>query len=114
MIFSKKYDVYRTFTRMLAVRAYIKFRFSLSLSLSATCTYICQSKCIGRDCFLLFSEECIVYIILTMSVFIGSQSFISIPSFMFVGAAVSEICESNRKNLQMAIFNLTLFLGIYM
>ena len=31
-----------------------------------------------------------------MPMFVGSQSFISIPSFMFVGAAVREICELNR------------------
>ena len=38
-----------------------------------------------------------------MPMFVGSQSFISIPSFMFVSTAVSEIRESNRnkeKNLQ--------------
>ena len=32
-----------------------------------------------------------------MPMFVGSQSFISLPSFMFVSAAVSEIRESNRK-----------------
>ena len=32
-----------------------------------------------------------------MPVFVGSQSFISLPSFMFVSAAVSEIRESNQK-----------------
>ena len=35
------------------------------------------------------------YIILTMTVFVWSQSFISLPSFMFVEAAVSEMRESN-------------------
>ena len=73
-------------------------------------TYICQSKCIGRDCFLLFSEK---YIILTMSMFVGSRSFISLPSFMFVGAAVSEIRELNRnkeeKNLQSGYFQFNTF-----
>ena len=60
-------------------------------------TYVvCQSKCIGRDCFLLFSEKWIVCIILTMPMFVGSQSFISLPSFIFVGAAVSEIHESKQ------------------
>ena len=29
--------------------------------------------------------------------FVGSQSFISLPSFMFVSAVVSEICESKEK-----------------
>ena len=32
-----------------------------------------------------------------MPMFIGSQSFISLPSFMFVSAVVSEICESKEK-----------------
>ena len=49
------------------------------------------------------------YTILTMTMFIGSQSFISLPSFVFVGAAVSDIRESNwnketEKNLQNGYF----------
>ena len=36
------------------------------------------------------------YIILTMTMFVGSQSFISLPSFMFFGVAVSEIREWNQ------------------
>ena len=50
--------------------------------------------------------------------FVGSQSFISLPSFMFVSAAVSEIRElkkekeKEKKNSEMAISNLTPFLGI--
>ena len=32
-----------------------------------------------------------------MPMFVGSQSFISLPSFMFVSALVSEICESKEK-----------------
>ena len=65
--------------------------------------------------FSLFSEKYIVYIILTMPMFIGSRSFISLPSFMFVGAAVSEIRESNRnkekekKNLQNGYFQFNTF-----
>ena len=48
--------------------------------------------------------------------FVGSQSFISQPSFMFVGAAVSEICKSNRnkekeKNLQNGYFQFNAFPG---
>ena len=46
--------------------------------------------------------------------FVGSQSFSSIPSFMFVGAAVSEIHESNRnkeKNLQNGYFQFNTFPG---
>ena len=37
------------------------------------------------------SKKYSVYIILTMTMFVTSQSFISLPSFMFVSAAVSEI-----------------------
>ena len=32
-----------------------------------------------------------------MSMFVGSQSFISLPSFMFVSAVVSEIRELKEK-----------------
>ena len=52
--------------------------------------------------FVVFRE---IHISLTMPMFVGSQS--SIPSLMFVGAAVSEICESNRNktNLQNGYFH---------
>ena len=36
------------------------------------------------------------YIILTMTMFIGSQSLMSLTSFMLVSAAVREICKSRR------------------
>ena len=54
-----------------------------------------------------------------MPMFIGSQSFISLPSFMFVSAVVSEIRElkekekeeeKEKRNSEFA--NLTPFLGI--
>ena len=52
-----------------------------------------------------------------MPMFAGSQSFISLPSFMFVSAVVSEIRESNqkkkKKDPKLTISNLTAFLGIY-
>ena len=51
--------------------------------------------------------------------FVGSQSFISLPSFMFVSAVVSEMRElkkekekEKKKNSEMDYFNLTPFLGI--
>ena len=50
--------------------------------------------------------------------FVGSQSFISLPSFMFVSAVVSEIRElkkekeKEKNNSEMDYFNLTPFLGI--
>ena len=52
---------------------------------------------------------------LNMPMFVGSQSFISLPSFMFVSAVVSEICESKekkKKKKKMTISNLTPFMGI--
>ena len=55
----------------------------------------------------------IVNILLNMPMFIGSQSFISLPSFMFVTALVSEIRESRQRIiLKLDISNLTPFLGI--
>ena len=45
---------------------------------------------------MLFSKKEIVYILLNMPMFVGSQSFISQPSFMCVNAAVSELCELNQ------------------
>ena len=58
-----------------------------------------------------------------MLMFVGSQSFISLPSFMFVSAVVSEIRElkekekekkkeKKKKNSELTISNLTPFLGI--
>ena len=51
-----------------------------------------------------------------MTVFVGSQSFISLPSFLFVGAAVSEIHESNwnkkeKNNLLSGYFQFNTFPG---
>ena len=53
-----------------------------------------------------------------MPMFVGSQSFISLPSFMFVSAVVSEIRESKEKKeeknyySELTISNLTPFLGM--
>ena len=50
-----------------------------------------------------------------MSIFIGSQSFISLPSFMFVSAVVSEIRElkekKEKKNSGMDYFQFNTFPG---
>ena len=46
---------------------------------------------------VVFQEINIVSILLSMPMFVGSQSFISLPSFMFVSAVVSEIRESKEK-----------------
>ena len=45
----------------------------------------------------MFSKKQIAYILLNMPMFVGSQSFISLPSFMFVSAVVSEIRELKKK-----------------
>ena len=55
-------------------------------------------------------------ILLNMPMFVGSQSFISLPSFMFVSAVVSEICESKekekkKKNSEIDYFQFNTFLG---
>ena len=51
-----------------------------------------------------------------MPMFVGSQSFISLPSFMFVSAVVSEICElkkekEKKKNSEIDYFQFITFLG---
>ena len=47
---------------------------------------------------------------------VGSQSYISPPSFMFVSAAISGIRELNqnkeKKNSEIGYFNLAPFLGL--
>ena len=48
-----------------------------------------------------------------MPMFVGSQSFISLPSFMFVSAVVSEIRESKEKekNSEIDYFQFNIFPG---
>ena len=53
-----------------------------------------------------------------MTLFVGSQSFISLPSFMFVSAAVSGLRESNqekkkkeKKNSETGYFQFNTFPG---
>ena len=116
MLFSKKYNVYfhNDVGRYgLEIDPRIKFRLPQSFSLSVTCTYIMYWL---RLFFGFFPEKYIVDITLTMTMFVGSQSFIYLPSFMFVSGVVSEMCESNwnkkekEKNLQNSYF--TPFPGI--
>ena len=62
-----------------------------------------------------------MYILLNMPMFVGSQSFISQPSFMFVSAPVSEIHELNqnkkkkekekKKNSEIGYFQFNTFPG---
>ena len=50
--------------------------------------------------FIMYCSRFFVVVfqeLLNMPMFVGSQSFTSLPSFMFVSAVVSEIRESNRK-----------------
>ena len=49
-----------------------------------------------------------------MTMFVGSQSFISLPSFMLVSATVSEIRELNqnkKKNSEIGYFQFNTFPG---
>ena len=53
-----------------------------------------------------------------MTLFLGSKSFISLPRFMFVSAAVSELGESNqnkkekeKKNSEVVYFQFNTFPG---
>ena len=50
-----------------------------------------------------------------MPMFVGSQSFISLPSFMFVSAVVSEIRElkkkEKKKNSEIDYFQFNTFTG---
>ena len=48
-----------------------------------------------------------------MPMFVGSQSFISLPSFMFVSAVVSEIRElkNKEKNSEIDYFHFNTFPG---
>ena len=57
-----------------------------------------------------------MYILLNMPMFVGSQSFISLPSFMFVSAVVSEIRElkkkeKEKKNSEIDYFQFNTFPG---
>ena len=68
----------------------MKFRLPQWFSLSVTCTYMHVLLDVGCCCFPRND------IFLNMMLFVGSQSFISLPSFMFVSAAVSEQHKSNQ------------------
>ena len=46
--------------------------------------------------FIMYCSGLFVVELHTMTLFVGSQSFISLPSFMFVSTAVSEIRELNQ------------------
>ena len=53
-------------------------------------------------------------ILLNMTLFVGSESFISLPSFMFISAEVSEIRELNQnkmkeKNSEIGYFHFNTF-----
>ena len=79
----------------------IKFCLLQCFSLSVTGTYMSTY----RSRLFVVDLHC-----LNMALFVGSQSYISPPSFMFVSAAVSEMCDLNqnkkkrRRNLKLALF----------
>ena len=58
--------------------------------------YTCPLYNVCLRLFVGVSQE-IVYILLNLPMFIGSQSFISLPSGMFVSAVVSEIRELKKE-----------------
>ena len=86
----------------------IKFRLLQCFSLSVTCTI-----------HVLLEVVCCCFprnnILLNMPMFVGSQSFISLSSFMFVSAVVSEIRESKekkeKKNSEIDYFQFNTFPG---
>ena len=73
---------------------YIKFCLPQCFSLSVTCTIHAPFIMYCSRLFVVVFQEIHT---LNMPMFVGSQSFISLPSFMFVSAVVSEICEEKEK-----------------
>ena len=72
--------------------------------------------------FIMYCSRLVVVVFqeincLNMPMFVGSQSFISLPSFMFVSAVVSEICElkekkeKKKKNSEIDYFQFNTFPG---
>ena len=67
-------------------------------------------------CLRLFVVVFQENILLNMPMFVGSQSFISLPSFMFVSAVVSEIhelkeMEKEKNNSEIDYFQFNTFPG---
>ena len=58
-----------------------------------TCTYMSPLSCIAQSCLLLVFQ---LRNELFTSMFVRSQSFISLPSFKFVSALVSQLCKSKQ------------------
>ena len=84
--------------------------------LSSTVVFLVSYMHVRAPFIMYCSTFFVVFLFLNMT-FVGSQSFISLPSFMFVSAAVSELCESNQnkeeeEKKKSAISNLTSFLSI--
>ena len=89
------------------------------VSLAIPIFHILIRRIFTFTCNVLLEVVCcfrIVYILLNMASCVGSQSYISPPSFMFVSAAISGIRELNqnkeKKNSEIGYFNLAPFLGI--
>ena len=74
-------------------------------------------QCFSLSAFVLLEVVC-CFPRNKLFTFIGSQSFISPPSFMFVSAAVSEMCELNqnkkkeKKNSEIDYFQFNTFPGL--
>ena len=90
----------------------IKFHLAQSFPLfsfvSYTCTYICHSKCIGRDCFLLFSEK---YIFNHDDVRHITQLYLS-TKFHVCECCSVRYTRTRRRRRRILKINLTPFPGI--
>ena len=77
---------------------------------SVTCTIHAPIIMYWSRLFVVVFEEMNC---LNMSMFVGSQTFISLPSFMFVSAVVSEIHElkKEKKNSEIDYFQFNTFPG---
>ena len=87
-----------------------QFLSSTVFSLLVTCTIHAPFIMYWSRLFVIVFEEMNC---LNMSMFVGSQSFISLPSFMFVSAVVSEIRElkEEEKNSEIDYFQFNTFTG---
>ena len=98
---------------ILSLLLFIHYSLSKLQVFSFTCTCIkfrlppCQLHAHTCPVYNVLLKAVVVFQEFSMTLFIGSQSFISPPSFMFVSAADSEIRELNRnkkKNSEIGYF----------
>ena len=100
----------QTLTRMLAVRHRHLPMYQVSFSTFVSYMHIH----VPFNNVLLEVGGCFPRILLNMMMFIGSQSFISLPSFIFVSALVSELCKmkQNKNNSEIGYFQFNTFPGL--